>query len=289
MIEKYNNLKQPLGLYDIFGYILPGFFFYALFIIDFDGSKLLRYFIENNTTKGMLDIEGDFKLKYFLDFIYYDSNFGVGIITFIIFLIFCYLTGHIMASFSSFLSKQFVRRFLNYPSENLFPHDEALEKKGWFYRSIRWLYQKLGNISKGIFSLNYKKPFEENFRVKFKKTIDKAMDYEVDRKDYYWITYSNICVVRPDLVKRIQHFVNLAGFARNVMGTFLFYLIIRISLFSWYMGCALDEPVWMILIGFTLIMMVMFWTYLRLFKRQAVDMFYIYVSIYNSKSDVKTK
>lgn len=281
-----SNLRPPLGLYDIFGYILPGFFFFALFVIDFDGSKLLRHFLNNKTTAGMTEIEGDFKLKYFLDFIYYDSKIGVGIITFIIFLIFCYLVGHLMASFSSFMSKQFVRRFLKYPSDNLFPRTPKDKSYGWLTKKTKWIYGKLNRVFNGIFSLNYKKPFEKKFQKKFKETIDKALTYEVDRMDYYWITYANICTKRPDLTKRIQHFVNLAGFARNVTGTFLIYLIIRFSFFSWYLNCSLDEPVIMILTSYGIVMLIMFWTYLRLYKRQAVDMFYIFLSIYNSKISV---
>ena len=284
MKERISNIKQPLGIYDVFGYILPGFFFFALFIIDFDGSKILRNFIKNGTTNNMLEVESEFKLNYFLDFIYYDSEKGFGIIPFIIFLIFCYLVGHIMASFSSFLSKQIVRRFLKFPSDNLFPEYENPQERGAVYKVLQFVYTKLKLFTRGISALNYKRPFDKNFRKKYKETIDEVLGYEVDRSDYYWLTYSNLCVVRPDLTKRIQHFVNLAGFARNVTGTFLFYLIIRFTLFSWLLDCLLDKAVWIILAGYILTMFVLFWTFLRLYKRQAVDMFYIFYSVHRKSS-----
>jgi hypothetical protein len=121
--ESIKEIKQPLSMYDVFGYLMPGFFFFTLFVVDFDGSKILRYFHENKQLNGLENVGYNFKLEYFLKFIYYDSKNGFGIVPFLIFMIFCYLTGHIMASFSSFIAKHLAKRFLKDPSENLFPND----------------------------------------------------------------------------------------------------------------------------------------------------------------------
>lgn len=278
------NYKQPLGLYDIFGYILPGFFFFSLFIVEFDGTKVIRHFFENGTTCGIAD-SNSYNLKYFLDFIYFDSSTTMGLITFLLFLVFCYLLGHIVASFSSFLSKQFVKRYLKYPSENLFPDYSKLDNTSKSYKALGRIYTRMKKISKGFTSINYKKAFDEKFRIKFKNKIDEIFQYEVNRNDYYWLTYSYICSKRPDLVKRIQHFVNLAGFARNVTGAFLLYIILRFTLLWTFLNCGLDKASWIVLGTFTAVMGIMFWTYLRLHKRQAVDMFYMFLSIESIKKD----
>jgi hypothetical protein len=279
MEEQLKEIKQPLGLYDLFGYLLPGFFFYALFIIDFDGSKIMRYFMEKHTLAGIENEHFNFKLKFFLDFIFYDSKLGLGIIPFLIFLIFCYLTGHVMASFSSFLAKHFIKRFMKHPTENLFPDYIHRENRGKLYNAVAFIYRGSKKIIGGLLSLNYKRPFDPKFIEKFKARIDDIYKYEVSRADYYWLTYAYICANHSGLVRRVQHFVNLAGFARNVTGTFIFYFFMRFTLFSGFLNCVLDKSVWLVMAGFASIMLIMFWTYLRLHKRQAVDMYYIFMSL----------
>jgi hypothetical protein len=279
MEETIKELKQPFGLYDIFGYLLPGFFFVTIFIVDFDFSKIIRYFLKNHSLEG-IDLAGyNFKYKYFFRFIYHESNSSFGVIPFLVFLIFCYLIGHVMASFSSFLSKHFIKRILKNPSENLFPTVNSENEESKLYKFIRYFkcipIRFIGNI----LNLNYKKPLSQNVREKFKNEIDSVFGFEIESKDYYWLTYSYLCTNASWMSKRIQHFVNLSGFARNVTGTFIFYILIRVVFLSWYLGCILDRSVFIILFSYFIISIIMLWTYLRLHKRQALDMFYIFLSL----------
>lgn len=279
MEETVKEIKQPFGLYDVFGYLLPGFFFITILIIDFDFSKIIRYFLKNHSLDG-IDLAGyDFKYKYFFKFIYYESNSSFGVIPFLVFLIFCYLIGHVMASFSSFLSKHFIKRILKNPSENLFPTANNENEEGKLYKVIRFLYHNIKRFIGNVLKLNYKKPLSQNVRAQFKQKIDSVFGFEVESKDYYWLTYSYLCTNASWMSKRIQHFVNLSGFARNITGTFIFYILIRCIFLSWYLGCKLDRAVFIILCSYFFISIIMLWTYLRLHKRQALDMFYIFLSL----------
>lgn len=275
----FKDIKQPFSLYDLFGYILPGFFFYALLIIDFDGSKIIRYYLSNHTLLNIEKVNYNFKLKYLLEFIFYDSKLSFGIIPFVIFLIFCYLTGHIMGSFSSFLSKHLLKRYLKQPTDNLFPDYENIERKNSLYKILAYSYQYLKNNIGGIMSLNYKRPFDKIFIEKYKSKISKIYGYEINRHDYYWLTYTYICTNYPYLQKRVQHFVNLSGFSRNVAGTFLFYILNRLFIYKYLLHCPIDKAVLLILSIFLTTMLIMLWTYLRLHKRQAVDMYFIFMSL----------
>ena len=271
------EVRQPLGLYDIFGYLLPGFFLYSILIVDFDGSKILRYYLNHkNSLKGIDTAHLGFKLEYFLNFIYYDNSNGFGLIPFIIFSIFCYLTGHLMASFSSFIVIQIVENMINNPTSNLFSEkplkwSECKGFKNRFFYITRFLL--------GWSVSNYRKPFKESFISQFKIQVEKKLGYTVDQSDYYWLTYAYICSNSPTLVRRIQHFVNLSGFARNVTGTFIFYLFFRVFFLGVYVGCSIDKSVTVILICYVITVLIMSWTYLKLQKRQALDMFYIFYTI----------
>jgi hypothetical protein len=280
MADQFKEMKNPFGLYDVFGYILPGWYFYTLFIIDFDGSKVMRYFMSNNTLIGIEKANYIYKLDYFVQFMVFNSKYGFGIIPLFIFLIFCYLTGHVIASFSSFLAKHLVKRFLKHPSDNLFPEYNQKEDRGRLYNFASLIYNFVKNFCGNIANLNYKRPFDEAFRNTFTDTIDVAYGYSVQRSDYYWMTYTYICANYPNQVYRLQHFVNLAGFARNVAGAFVLYLLLRLIVFSWYLKCNIDKPVVIILIGLLFVNMIMFWTYLRLHKRQAVDMYYLFIALH---------
>lgn len=277
--ESLKEIKQPLSMYDLFGYLLPGFFFYTLVVIDFDGSKVLRHLLSAKTIDGIDKCGYNYVLEFFMKFIYYDSKTGFGLVTFIIFMIFCYLTGHIMASFSSFVDRHTVRRLLKNPTENLFQVPPSQENRGKLYKKLSNVYQWLLKISDNFLTLNYKIPFHDALVEQFKKRIDEIYGYSVRRDDYYWLTYAFICARHSYLIRRISHFVNLSGFARNITGTFLFYILLRTLLFGLYFKYEMDESVTIILTVYALAAFVMFWTYLRLHKRQAVDMFYIFLSL----------
>ena len=278
MTEHIKTIRQPLGLYDVFGYILPGFFFFTLFIIDYDGSKILRYFMKNESLHNIGSEDYQFVLSHFMEFLSSNSALGFGIIPFIIFLIFCYLAGHMMASFSSFLAKHIVRRVLQYPTDNLFGHPRENTNGGWVKNTIFYIYRKLAAIINVLTTLSYKKPLSENIRQAIKEKLDSVYGFEITQRDYYWLTYTYICANYPELTKRVQHFVNLAGFSRNVTGTFIFYLLVRVFALYFLIGSKVDLAVCYVLTGYSMAAFIMFWTYLRLFKRQAVDMYYLFLS-----------
>ncbi len=290
--EKVVEVKQSLGLYDIFGYILPGFFFFALIIIDYDCSKILRYLSEHKSLKGIEDAGLNFKLNYFLDFIYFKPSGGYGIVTFLIFIIFCYLTGHIISAFSSFMAKLKIKRFFRNPTENLFMprpirnYKLRINQSHW-YRAIfvfiqfilYSIYRFITNtLLLGTISINYRKPFEVKFRDKFQNKINSVFGYEVSPKDYYWLVSSYINARHPSCTKNIKHFVNLSGFSRNIAGAFSVYVLLRISAHLFW-GSIIDVQIFQILICYTCIVPIMIWSYMRLYKRQAVEMYYMFYSI----------
>jgi len=289
--DKTSEIKQSIGLYDLFGYILPGFFCFAIFIIDYDGSKILRYFDEHKTIRGIENAPLNFKLNYFLDFIYYDAKGGLGLITFLIFIVFCYLVGHIMSAFSSFLAKHTIQRIFRNPSENLLnPHpvrryrERASTESGYkrvlffvkYY--FHMIYSRMNKFLGSTLSLSYRRPFEEDFRNVFKQVTDKTFKYEVKYRDYYWLISSYINVNYPHCFRLVKHFVNLSGFARNITGTFIFYIVVRVFL-HYIFNSKIDIYVCTILTLYISVIPVMCWTYMKLYKRQAVEMYYMFYSL----------
>lgn len=289
--DRTTEIKQSIGLYDLFGYILPGFFFFAIFIIDYDGSKILKYFDEHKTIQGIENAPLNFKLNYFLDFIYYDSKGGLGIITFLIFIVFCYLTGHIMSAFSSFVAKHTIQKIFRNPSENLLdPHPvrkykEQANANSGFEKMLSYIkyyihrgYTAINKSLRSALTLSYRRPYEEDFRKVFKQVTDATFKYEVKYKDYYWLISSYISVNYPHCIRLVKHFVNLSGFARNITGTFIFYILIR-SVLHFIFKSKIDIYVFTILTLYVFIIPIMCWTYMKLYKRQAVEMYYMFYSL----------
>ena len=116
------------------------------------------------------------------------------------------------------------------------------------------------------------------FRKVFKEMTDKTFNYNVKYPDYYWLILSYINVKHPYCIKLVKHFVNLSGFARNIAGTFTFYIIIRVFLF-YVFNSKIDIYVCTILSTYLIIVPIMLWTYMKLYKRQAVEMYYMFYSL----------
>jgi hypothetical protein len=90
-MEQYkNHIGQPLNLYSIFGYLLPGFFLISLFVVDFDGSTFITKYWENGKVVDS-NFLADLNLNYILDFFSSGTLSDFKFIPFIIFLLFCYL------------------------------------------------------------------------------------------------------------------------------------------------------------------------------------------------------
>jgi hypothetical protein len=285
-MEQLKEIKQPLGLYDVFGYILPGFFFFSLILIETDLTPIIERFINNDP--NLIVKEELFSLKIYKYFFYMDG-ITAGLIPFIILLIFSYISGHIIASFSSFISKHFIKRFLKNPSENLFSDTNSeLPPDSKTYKFFKLIYYFLKNKIGAFLNLNYKKPFSVEIQKNIKNKIENCFGFKVNTKDYYWLTYSYLCTNANYMTRRVQHFINLSGFARNIAGSLILYILIRIILIIILVfnakNLSFNYSIFILLSFYSLITSSMIWTYLRLHKRQAYDMFYIFLSL-----DLNTK
>jgi hypothetical protein len=257
------SINQSLNLYSIFGYLLPGFFFTSLFIIDYDCAKLFRlYGQKKQLTLSSLKIV-DFKLNYILDFFSTGTMSDFKFIPFIFFLFFCYLIGHIISAFSSFvIERLIVKVMMGFPSTIL------IEGKN---PKCKFIYG------------NYRRPLKSQMIRELKSLVNKTFCYDVNKDDYYWLCYSYIITTKPFLAPRVHHFVNLYGFSRNIAAAILSYILLRLFLLHIILGSKLDKYSVMTLMLLLISALFMFWNYLKLFKRQAIDIYYLFISIKNTE------
>jgi hypothetical protein len=191
------------------------------------------------------------------------------IIPFTIFIFFCYLLGHVISAFSSFfIERLFVKALIGFPSAILLSNDKPRFK---------------------LFFGNYRRPLHSRMKLELKRLVDSVFEYEVETEDYYWLCYSYIITSRPYLAPRVHHFVNLFGFSRNITASIIIYLSIRLFFLSCYLDSKMDffaSFSWWLLfsLGFFI-----FWNYTKLFKRQAIDIYYLFISINKDKSEIKSK
>lgn len=275
-MEEVKEIKQPLGLYDVFGYILPGFFFIILFIVDLDGTKIIEYMNRSkNSSLKYSEVEKSFKINYLNHFVFDNSQHSFGIISLIILLIICYIIGHVLSAFSSFANKHFVKHYLNHPSHNLL--NENFEKINHKHLICRFF---------DINNWQFSQPLDENIQKSITKKLNKIYAFNVSLNDKYWLVYTYISTQHNYLTRRISHFVNLSGFTRNICGTTIFYIIVRLTIlwpiFKFQLSCSTV----FVLVLYVIIGVIFFWSYLRIHRRQAYDMFYIFLSVdINKKSD----
>lgn len=270
------NISQSLNLYSVFGYLLPGFFLTSLYIIDFDASLVFRSFSNGEITqlKDIQNIENlrtSLLLSYFSNGTMSDFKF----IPFIIFVFFCYVLGHIVSSFSSFIIERlFIKEIFGYPSAVLLKEKNS----GWkFFKEI-WLFK--------FILMDFRKPFPKKTRKKIIKTVRETFGYEIPLRDFYWQCYSFIITERPYLAPRVHHFVNLYGFARNIAASIFIYLAIRFFILNCLLDINMDKYVWIVFIILLACAFFMLWNYTKLFKRQAIDVYTLFVSIKCSKTNV---
>ena len=117
-----------------------------------------------------------------------------------------------------------------------------------------------------------------------KREIKKTFGFKVATKDYYWLMYSFIITKRPYLAPRVHHFVNLYGFSRNMSATFIIYISLRLTFLRFIANSTIDWAVWTVMTLFAISAMFMFWNYLKLFKRQAIDIYFLFLAIQNDKA-----
>lgn len=265
-----NYFKQSLNLYSIFGYLLPGFFLTTLLVVDYDLSAILRLH-NNNASVKLETIKGlDLKLNYILDFFSSGTLSDFKFIPFLLFLLFCYLLGHIVSAFSSFVIERILVKWtMGFPSNILVKGDKKVK------------YPKLLG--------NYRRPLKKQMLKEIRDEVKDTFGYNVNREDYYWLLYSYIITTRPYLAPRVHHFVNLYGFSRNVTATFILYITLRITFLNWIANSSLDWAVWAVMVLFAIAALFLFLNYLKLFKRQAIDIYYLFLSIRNDKENILFK
>ena len=134
------------------------------------------------------------------------------------------------------------------------------------------------------FILNdFRKPFPKQTRKKLIKTAKKTFKYKIPIQDYYWQCYSFILAERPYLAPRVHHFVNLYGFSRNITASIFIYLFTRLIILNWLVGIKMDKFVWIVFIILSICGILLLLNYTKLFKRQAVDVYTLFLSIESSK------
>jgi hypothetical protein len=270
-MEAYtSHIREPLNLYSVFGYLLPGFFLASLFVIDYDLSSILRLNASQEFI-SLADIKTlDLKVNYILSFFSTGTLSDFKFIPFLVFLLFCYLLGHLISAFSSFfIERALVKWTMGFPAKVL-----VSEKQNFKWYSL---------------FVNYRRPFNNNMLSNINDAVKATFKSDINKEDYYWLLYSYIITSRPYLAPRVHHFVNLYGFSRNVCATFILYILFRISFLNIIAGSKIDWAVWSVLVLFFVAAGFMFWNYLKLFKRQALDTYFLFLSVHNDKENILFK
>jgi hypothetical protein len=268
MEDSTKSLNLSLNLYSIFGYLLPGLFFTLLYIIDFDLSLIFREYSKGNiisleSLSDMPNVRTNLLLSYFSNGTFSDFKF----IPFLIYLFLCYLLGHIISACSSLiLERLLIKEFFGYPTALLVnaPNTGCIMRKCWMFK---WLLK------------DFQKPFPKETINQIKTITNNVFNYNLPSRDYYWQCYSFVITSRPYLAPRVHHFVNLYGFSRNVAFSLFFYVTLRITILYCFLNVGIDKHSFLVLLILFFSGLFMFWNYTKLFKRQAVDVFTLFLSI----------
>jgi hypothetical protein len=298
----------PFTVYDVLGYLLPGLFFLTLLVFEYDMGRALTYYLSNKLSFS--GIEGEaarYKLPYIMRFLsWQQSPTDFKFVPFLLLVVLAYLLGHIISAVSStVVEKLFVANSLQYPDGNLFY--ELVEKRDtprrvamwrllrqeprWWWKPWRlavsvwsWLSHAWQSVWRFIFP-RYCYPLDTAFTTAFKKKMDARFGCQVELTSYYWLCYADIIRHLPTSYQRNQHFVSLYGFARNTCTAFWLYVAFRYAS-RWvygYFGVAyvLPPASQFILWTYVAIGIVLFLSYLKLFRRQTMEMFYAFYALHS--------
>ena len=263
-MERFKEFRSSFWFYDLTGYLLPGFFFVCLFIIDYDLSTLLRYNAAH--PEGFTKLAANelhFKMEYFFNFLTWNSDSDFKFTTVLISLLFCYVTGHIIAAISSYLIESLLNHgLLKFPSENLLD----ISKRS-----------KMQKVFK-----NYTRAFEVDFIRKFNEVYEKRFNTKPKEKDVFWLCFADISNHCPMGFNRVIHFVNLYGFSRNISGALIIYVILRIA--AWpLLSSTIDGYTILILVCYFICALIMTKNYLKLFYRQCAELYYHFYALHTDK------
>lgn len=303
------EVKAPssFSLYDITGYLMPGLFFIVILVFEFDMGRALNYYFTHNRSFVGLSQEGAlYKLPYLMNFLAWaQTPAEFKLMPLLLLLLMCYLLGHVIAAISSLvIEKLILGNTLVYPDGNLFQplvlrqerHRQARlriqsRRPGW--RS-RWAWFRL-HRRRVVFghqrlyrflAPRYCRPLDTPFINEFKKVINKRFSYAVRSGDYFWLCYADVARYLPITHQRVHNFVNLYGFARNTSMTFLLYIVLRLA--SRFVYAAFDVPFVLspinkvILVAYGFFAFVLFLSYLKLYRRQTIDVFFAFFALHTT-------
>ena len=233
--------KFPLSfvIYDLFGYLLPGLAFGALTLLSCDILRTIQL-VEKYIKRESLDLNSLYTISNFINFLHRSPIF-ISILG----LIFAYIIGHVIASFSSLILERWVvEPLLGYPTCNLF----NLKKKSW---CVRWL-----------FFMKYLKPYSEEFINAFRNEFENQFKLKLKHEsDIFWMTFEFVAQNCPVAFSRVSHFLSLYGFSRNLSMVFLLSGLILIDNIS-------NHPIYKYaILSYFAIAYFLFLNYLKLLRR----------------------
>lgn len=265
-MERFKEFRSSFWFYDIFGYMLPGFFFVCLFIIDYDLTTLMRY--SSTHPEGFISLtskELHFKMEYLFGFLTWNTDNDFKFTTVFMMLLFCYIIGHIISAISAILIERFFNYgLLKFPSENLLD----TSKRNWFQKVFK----------------NYTHALDKDFIDDFKSVFKKRFGSEAGSKDIFWLCYADITLQSPMGFNRITNFVNLYGFSRNIAGALILYIALRLLAFP-LLNSNIDCYTCIILVCYFLCALIMTKNYLKFYYRQCSELFYHFYAIHTDKEN----
>jgi hypothetical protein len=297
----------PFTVYDLLGYLLPGLFFLTLLVFEYDMGRAMTYYLTHKLSFAGIEADAArYKLPYIMRFLSWQQTpTDFKFVPFLLLIVLAYLLGHIISAISSTLiEKLFLSTSLQYPDSNLF-HDlvekrdnsqraEAWKKlhletrvwlKPWLLAICLWSWVSHAwrTFWRKIFP-RYCHPLDAAFTTVFKQKIDARFGCQVELRSYYWLCYADIIRHLPTSYQRNQHFVSLYGFARNTCTAFWLYVAFRF-LSRWVYGhfgivYMLTPASKFILWAYVGIGLVLFLSYLKLFRRQTMEMFYAFYALH---------
>ena len=307
------DFKGPssFSLYDITGYLLPGLFFFIILLFEYDMGRALNYYFEHQRSFAGIGHDGAlYKLPYLMNFLAWDQTpADFKLMPLLLLLLLCYLLGHVIAAISSMvLEKLILSNTIGYPDSNLFrPLAERRERHrqvrlrrqsragGWRGRwaGLRFRWRRVQVVQQAGWrwlSTRYCRPLDTPFIREFKHVMHRRFGYAVRSPDYFWLCYADVARHLPAAHQRVHHFVNLYGFTRNTSMTFLLYVLLR--LFSYFIYRHFDLP--FVLTGINKLILaaylgfafVLFLSYLKLYRRQTVDLFYAFFALHTTPTTI---
>lgn len=269
-MNSIKDFASPFTLYDFFGYFFPGFFFLLILIIEYDGGDLMEFYVNNPLKPYSLycyeqNFTKDLKLYYFDRFLS-DTESNFRFLPFIALVMLSYLLGHVIASFSSLIFEYGIVNFiLGYPSVNLLRKPTTLN---WIQKTARKITHPFCNA------------LEDDFVKDFEYLLKSRFGAHTHIRNYFWLCFTDLAKYTPIGYKRVVHFLNLYGFARNVSMCFLIYIVFRILILKTFLNSHLNAYNWLILGVYLLVSIAMFWNYIKLFRRQCAELYFHFYSLH---------